>query len=377
MSLTQIAELISAKSKELDQRGVVDPDSQLGFRNMTAKDYASRGILIQAIRDLEKLALGPLDALNILVSNVHTSSSTHQPHNRLTTPPQPLDVASTHAIARYNIAHHVPDAGTTIPALASALPFADEEYLARVLRHAIANGLFQEPQPGLITHTRLSRLLRDDPDALAMVQFVTEDLWPVPLRMCDALDRWPRSRDTAHTAWALATGVEGSPFEYFADRPATVARLAGMYRVDGRMLAQGMDGLEGSRVWREVDGPGAVVVDVGGAQGHVSARLAGVTRQVRFVVQDRPEVVAGARERVPVEFAGRIGFESHDFFEVQTREGAEVYFLRRILHSYPDHLCVRILRNLIPAMRGGTRVVVCDNIMPEMASTRYEEKGPR
>ncbi|KAK7698852.1 hypothetical protein SLS57_012503 [Botryosphaeria dothidea] len=231
MSLTQIAELISAKSKELDQRGVVDPDSQLGFRNMTAKDYASRGILIQAIRDLEKLALGPLDALNILVSN-------------------PLDVASTHAIARYNIAHHVPDAGTTIPALASALPFADEEYLARVLRHAIANGLFQEPQPGLITHTRLSRLLRDDPDALAMVQFVTEDLWPVPLRMCDALDRWPRSRDTAHTAWALATGVEGSPFEYFADRPATVAR-------------------------------------------------------------------------------------------------------------------------------GGTRVVVCDNIMPEMASTRYEEKGPR
>lgn len=87
MSLTQIAEIVSAKSKELDQRGVVDPDSQLGFRNMTAKDYASRGILIQAIRDLEKLALGPLDALNILVSNVRTPSSTHQLHNRLTNPP--------------------------------------------------------------------------------------------------------------------------------------------------------------------------------------------------------------------------------------------------------------------------------------------------
>lgn len=84
MSLTGLAETILAKAKELDQRGVVDADSKVGFRNMAKKDYESRATLIQAIRDLERLSLGPLETLHDLIfkvnfpvppPNVHTLSN--------------------------------------------------------------------------------------------------------------------------------------------------------------------------------------------------------------------------------------------------------------------------------------------------------------
>lgn len=73
MSLTALAEKILAKAKELDQRGVVDPDSKLGFRNMTMQDYRNRAALIETVRELEKLSLGPLETLHDMASKVSSS----------------------------------------------------------------------------------------------------------------------------------------------------------------------------------------------------------------------------------------------------------------------------------------------------------------
>jgi hypothetical protein len=44
---------------------------------------------------------------------------------------------------------------------------------------------------------------------------------------------------------------------------------------------------------------------------------------------------------------------------------ADIYFSRMIIHNWGDKYCIQILRNLIPALKKGTRVVINDHVVPE------------
>jgi hypothetical protein len=63
MSLTDLAQKILTNAKMLDERGLVDPESKLGFRNLSPTDYNIRSRLIDAIQELNRLALGPAEYL--------------------------------------------------------------------------------------------------------------------------------------------------------------------------------------------------------------------------------------------------------------------------------------------------------------------------
>lgn len=108
----------------------------------------------------------------------------------------------------------------------------------------------------------------------------------------------------------------------------------------------------------------ATVVDVGGAQGAISVLLAEVFPNLHFVVQDLPEVILGGREKVPAQIALRIEFVAHDFFTDQPTV-ADVYFLRAVLHNWPNEYCIKILRRLVPALRNGAKIVLNEGIVPE------------
>ena len=112
---------------------------------------------------------------------------------------------------------------------------------------------------------------------------------------------------------------------------------------------------------------GSVVVDVGGSQGHVSAHLAKDFPGLQFVVEDLPEVIstAGATFEIPEEVRDRVQLLAHDFFTEQPVKNADVYFIRYTLHNWSDEYCFKILRNLIPALKSGARVVVQDHLLPE------------
>ena len=106
------------------------------------------------------------------------------------------------------------------------------------------------------------------------------------------------------------------------------------------------------------------VVDVGGSWGGVSILLAEEFTKLHFVVQDLPEVIDGAKDKLPAAVADRIEFMAHDFFEKQSVVG-DVYLLRAIFHNWPDSYCLKILRQLIPALEKGAKIVVNDTISPE------------
>lgn len=108
----------------------------------------------------------------------------------------------------------------------------------------------------------------------------------------------------------------------------------------------------------------STVVDVGGSTGGVSVMLAQGFKDLEFVVQDLPEAITGAEEKVLLEVKERISFMAHDSFAPQPIV-APTYLLRAVLHNWPDRYCVDILRSLVPALRHGARVVVNDILVPE------------
>lgn len=79
----------------------------------------------------------------------------------------------------------------------------------------------------------------------------------------------------------------------------------------------------------------AHIVDVGGSRGNISIQLAKNFPTLKFLVQDKDEVIQGAENDVPEEVKGCISFAAHDIMCPQTVQ-ADVYYLRWILHNWPD-----------------------------------------
>ena len=121
----------------------------------------------------------------------------------------------------------------------------------------------------------------------------------------------------------------------------------------------------------------AIFVDVGGGSGHISQALAQAFPQLWFIVQDLPATIATSLRSVqpnsntgPLEVGlaaprsgPKIVFASHDFFTPQPVSGAAVYYLRWILHNWGHDHSVAILRNLIPALVPGSRILINDYVL--------------
>ena len=89
----------------------------------------------------------------------------------------------------------------------------------------------------------------------------------------------------------------------------------------------------------------ALVVDVGGSNGSVSKAIAEKHTDLSFVIQDLPHVIQSIEE-------------------VQKMK-ADLYLFRYIFHNWPDSYAIRILRQLIPVLRPGARILINDHLLPE------------
>lgn len=161
---------------------------------------------------------------------------------------------------------------------------------------------------------------------------------------------------------ALANNTSENMYQILARSPARAARFS------SAMVAWTTgNGFETQHLLDNYDwaaiGPG-LVVDVGGAQGHISIDLARHHPSPIFVVQDLEDVVRKGGSAVPPELAGRVRFMAHDFFTTQPVR-ADLFYFRWIFHNWPDAYCVRILRALIPALQPGAKLLIHDICMPE------------
>ncbi|KAL8716477.1 MAG: hypothetical protein Q9225_006204, partial [Loekoesia sp. 1 TL-2023] len=114
-----------------------------------------------------------------------------------------------------------------------------------------------------------------------------------------------------------------------------------------------------------------LLVDIGGGGGHVLEDFVNnpARRTGRLVLQDLPGALGDA------DALKRQGIEAmaYDFFTPQPVIGAKAYYLRGILHDWPDPACREILGNTAAAMRKGhSKLLIDEMVLPD---TNIPPKG--
>ncbi|KAJ5387071.1 hypothetical protein N7509_009612 [Penicillium cosmopolitanum] len=112
----------------------------------------------------------------------------------------------------------------------------------------------------------------------------------------------------------------------------------------------------------QVQSPSEVVlVDVGGGRGKdlQAFRERFPNLPGRLVLQDLSYVTETA------DLPNEIESQVHNFFDEQPVKGAKAYYLRTVLHDWPDKQAVEILSRLREAMAPGSLLLIHEKAMPE------------
>lgn len=232
--------------------------------------------------------------------------------------------------------------------------------IKRILRHAISQRIFYEPQPGVVAHTQASRLLAENSAYRDYYGTVCQEVWPAATRTCDAIRKWPGSKERNETGYQLAYGR--TLYDTLAQDPVKHARYDNAMGAHAGDVSYSVKPIIDNFDWAGLGQ--ATVVDVGGGVGTVSKALAKAFPSLSFVVEDQPEVVKNAVVDDP-DIRDRIRFLEHDFFQPQPVKDAAVYFIRRVLMEWPDDKAVDMFKALKPALKVGARVVIQDPYLPD------------
>ncbi|RAO72498.1 uncharacterized protein BHQ10_008510 [Talaromyces amestolkiae] len=360
--IIQLAQLISSQTSLIDQNlqnnSLPEPSfDQHGptepIQNETPDIRKAKTDVIEATIELRQLLEGPMKLV--------------LPESNFT----PLV-----AIHRFKIASHVP--------LNSTISFSDlatkcgllEHDLKRIIRYAaIHHRVFTEPTKGLVAHTAASRLIAENPVAGHLLGLTFDECWPAHNHAIEAISQRSTLANISGYAIANNTGPLNT-FQYLSRHKERATRFAFAM---GTTSKASLDALSTHFPWSDLsntkDGSN-LVVDVGGSKGHVSLHLARQYPDLKFIVQDLPEVIDGAADHLlsltqdsqdekDAAVKDRIEFAPHDMFEEQPVKNADIYLLRYVLHDWGDKYCIDIIRNLIPAMKRGARIVVQDHVLPE------------
>jgi hypothetical protein len=112
--------------------------------------------------------------------------------------------------------------------------------------------------------------------------------------------------------------------------------------------------------------PGTVV-DVGGGDGGLLARVLTRYPETRGVLVDLPEAIEKAKARLgPSGHADRVEYAAGSFFDPgAVPTGGDVYTLSRILHNWNDAAAVQILRRVREAAPRSARLFVFEYLVQD------------
>ncbi|GKT85912.1 sterigmatocystin 8-O-methyltransferase [Colletotrichum tofieldiae] len=268
-------------------------------------------------------------------------------------------------MCRFDIPNMVPLGGRISYAnIAQKTGFA-EFVVSRLMRDVVCMRIFREVDPGVIEHTKTSKALRA-PWFLAWLRAGAEEGWSTMLgswfQIVDALQKWPNAEEADQTAFNIMHCTTGSYFENVANDPEKAARFGAGMATQWEFPGYQLEYLLDSYDWAAL-GP-VKVIDVGGFKGRISIALAERFPNLNMLVQDMGMNEEEAHAAVPGELKSRVNFMTHDVFETQT-VSADVYYIRQVLHDWPDKYGIKLLRSQIPMLKKGSKILLNESLLPE------------
>jgi len=256
-------------------------------------------------------------------------------------------VQSIHVVARLGIADLLGPESRTADELAETAHVHGPS-LRRVLRALTTLGIFAEDTEGRFRHTALSETLRAD--------------------HAESIRAWALMLG-AHFVWrplgdlyeSVRTGTPGFRrlygerfFEWTKTHPEDGAVFnAAMTSGSVETLPALLEAFDFSRFER--------IVDVGGGHGALLAGLLAANRNVRGVLYDLPNVVAGADALRAPNIVGRWEIVGGDFFE-SVPAGGDAYVLSRVIHDWDDDAALKILKNCRRGIRPDGSLLLVEGI---------------
>lgn len=170
--------------------------------------------------------------------------------------------------------------------------------------------------------------------------------------------------DAAHTAFQKAFPTDLPAFMWLPTQPERFGPLQQVMTVQGAAGTPWFAVFPFERELGDFGGKHAFV-DVGGGFGHQSAALLGAFPSLsgKVVLQDLPQTLG----HLPPGVAVPEGVEAlpHDFFTEQPVKGARFYYLRQIIHDWPDDKSVEILKRLVEASGPESQILIDDMVLPD------------
>lgn len=277
---------------------------------------------------------------------------------------QPAWTATLHVLYKFELAKHVPLGGRITYADLADRCGLSEPQARRYIRSAISFRVFAEPTPGHVQHNAASEMLATTTlhDWLGMA---TEEIAPAALKVSESMQKFPSSDKPAESAFAIANGSNGDKdlFAIIVDQPGRMTRFSNA--MEWSMKVPGMEPpyTVNHLGWDECKDSGMswcpkVVVDVGGGTGTLCKTMLETYPGIeKAIVEDLPEVITQTPSQVFDDLGGRLEYHGYNFFTEQTIKDADVYIWRCVFHDWPDSYAAKILKNQIPALKPGARMI--------------------
>ncbi|KAG8221630.1 S-adenosyl-L-methionine-dependent methyltransferase [Butyriboletus roseoflavus] len=234
--------------------------------------------------------------------------------------------------------------------------------LARVLRLLATKGCFTEVEPNIFANNRISLVTLSSSNTSALSRIVSEDVTKGAVVLYETM---------TEPEYATSYDPEKAPLIYALKQKGFEGGWFDWMRQDNYHRAMfGVGTVMGSLSvlhhyqWNEVKS----VCDVGASFGTFSVPLSKMYPHLKIIDQDLPEVLVQAKDvwakDAPEALQNnQVEFIPLNFFEETPVKGLDVYYLRNIIHDWPDAEAAIIMRNLKQAMAPHSRLLIHDYVL--------------
>ncbi|KAF5372438.1 hypothetical protein D9757_009921 [Collybiopsis confluens] len=256
----------------------------------------------------------------------------------------------------------------------------DPGKISRVMRMLASKHVFTEVDKNVFSNNRLSVVLRSSVNTSSLVYCNTTLAQKGASVFFENITA-PATRfsyETTSSAFMQAVkseGVEGSFYNWLQANPDERKEFARAMGGLGHVM--GSLSILTHFPWTNV----STLCDVGSGVGSFTLPLAKAFPSIKLTLLDRPETIEQAKSHWKSELPnavseGHVQFVPANFFESIPSADQDIYYLRNIVHNWPDADAAKILRNIRSVMGPRSRVLLHEYVLQNLNPAAKSIMGP-
>ncbi|KAJ9389153.1 hypothetical protein DTO063F5_2313 [Paecilomyces variotii] len=236
--------------------------------------------------------------------------------------------------------------------------------LGRFLRNLCNSYIFEETAPNRFANNALSARFKPE-GKRAIVGHCADEARVSSCKSWEALTlpEYKDSTEANKAPFNIAYNTSLTYFQYVATERQDIG-----IRAKKAMAGKGFNLGQYLSLYPWGSQKGAKIVDVGGGIGAATFPILQANPDLRLTVQDIPDTGPEFQKNLEQNFpdilkTGRAEFMELDFFKSAPVKGADIYFLRHVIHDWPDAEAIKILSGCTSSMSAQSKLLICEHVV--------------